>query len=162
MDKNEGIKSLVENDQTLEIVYFKKHKYSCTVAIKVSPDIRSYIINLCQSKVYMFSSRCNVTDRCYVKQCFHCQNYGHISKDCNVSKDDPTCMYCGGPHESRSCELKTSTESHRCCNCKKSRDKAISDNYTTHHAGAPDCPSLQSIISRIHKNTHLANTSKNN
>ena len=161
MDKNEGIKDLVQNDQTLEIVYFKKHNYSCTVAIKVSPNIRSFIFNSCQSKVYMFSSRCSVTDRCYVKQCFHCQNYGHISKDCKAKSDKPICMYCGDRHESRTCSSKASPEDHRCCNCKKSRDKAIRDNFASHHAGAPDCPSLQSIISRIHKNTYLTDSSKN-
>ena len=161
IDKNEGIKDLVQNDQTLDIVYFKKHKYSCTVAIKVSPDIRSYILNTCLSKLYMFSSRCNVTDRCYVKQCFHCQNYGHISKDCKVEAENPTCMYCGDRHESKTCEFKKSTEKHRCCNCKKSRDKTIREHVASHHAGAPDCPSLQLIISRIHKNTHLSVSSKN-
>ena len=161
MDKNDSIKTLVETDHTLEVVYFKKHKFSCTVAIKVSPEIRSHIFDSCSSKVYMFSSRCNVTDRCYVKQCFHCQNFGHISKDCAVKSNVPTCMYCSGPHETKSCSLKTSPESHLCCNCRKSPDETVNKNFATHNAGAQDCPVLQSIISRIHQNTQLSSVSKN-
>ena len=136
VDKNEAIKSFVQNGSTLEIVFYQKHKYSCTVAIKVSPDIRIHI-------------------RCYIKQCFHCQKFGHLSKECSTTSKDPICMYCSGRHETRLCTFKNSVAHHKCCNCDQSKDQNIAQKSNSPHAGAPSCPIAQHIMARIQGNTQL-------
>ena len=94
LDKNETVRFLVEKGSTIEVIYVQKHKTSCTVALKVSPELRHHIINSCNSKIYVFSARCRVADRYFYKQCFHCQCFGHVSSDCPGKNDPPVCMYC--------------------------------------------------------------------
>ena len=156
IDKNEGIKSLVTEGSVLEIVYFRKHKYSATVAVKVSPVLRHYILDKLHSKLFLFSSCCRVTDRCHYQQCYHCLKYGHISRNCPKADESPICMYCAGLHDSRTCEMKNSTADYRCNNCLVSKKPSINFN---HCACSPNCPSAQAIASRIQLNTQLETSS---
>ena len=152
VDKNDGVKTMVENGSTLEIVYFRKHKYSSTVAIKVSPDLRLYILEKLKAKLYLFSSCCRASDRCHYQQCYHCLKYGHISRNCPKSTESPICMYCAQFHDSRSCAMKDSASDYRCHNCLNSKQPSMNFN---HCACSPSCPSALAITNRIQMNTQL-------
>ena len=163
MDKNDGVKSLVESGSVLEIVYFRKHKYSATVAIKVSPELRLFILEKLKSKIFLFSNCCKASDRCHYQQCYHCLKYGHIAKDCPKASESPICMYCADTHDSRTCSKRKSTADYRCYNCISSNPPSTNFN---HCACSPNCPSALAIANRIQLNTQLvanANSqSKNN
>ena len=137
MGKNDGVKSLVESGSSLEIVYFRKHTFSATVAIKVSPELRLFILEKLNSKLFLFSNCCRVSDRCHYQQCYHCLKYGHIAKNCPKANDSPICMYCANSHDSRSCAMKKSTADYRCYNCLSS-DPPLS-NFN-HCACSSSCP----------------------
>ena len=156
LHKNESVKHLVENGSTVEVIYVQKHKYCCTAALKVSPDVRHHIINACQSKIYVFSSRCRVTDRYHYKQCFHCQGFGHVAGECPFKDEAPTCMYCSGNHLSRSCMHKRNRSRHTCSNCLKSSNPSISSKASSHNAGSHLCPMVAPIIESIQSKTNLA------
>ena len=157
-EKNEAIKSLMDtNESILEVVYVQKHKTTCTAALKVSPILRDHIVNACNSKLYVFSSRCRVEDRFFYHQCFHCQAVGHMSKSCSKINEDPVCMYCSRRHMSRDCPVKKHKSNHCCANCLNSSDTFLSANASTHNAASQFCPITVSYIndhvkSRIHIN----------
>lgn len=48
-----------------------------------------------------------------IMQCYNCQKYGHIARNCSV---EPKCGQCAGGHNTRSCSGKGET---RCTNCSK-------------------------------------------
>ena len=55
-----------------------------------------------------------------VIQCFKCQKYGHIQKDCHANQ--PICLRCAGKHSSAECHLKnnqvtTNKDMYKCANC---------------------------------------------
>ena len=164
IDKNEGVRSLVENGSTLEIVYFKQRNYTATVAVKVSPDIRLHILDKCDSKLYIFSGRCKISDRCHYQQCFHCLKFGHILKDCPRATHPPVCKFCTEAHDGKSCPKKDLPNEYKCANCKHSKSPHISKAFNTHSAASRDCPSVLSIVDRIQRNTLFTitqTTSKN-
>ena len=153
VDKNDGVRSLIEGGSSLDVVYFKQHKYTATVAIKVSPDIRLHILEKCDAKLYLFSGSCRASDRCHYQQCFHCLKFGHIFKECPRANNPPNCKYCTEAHDSRSCSIKDLIGQHKCVNCKHSKSPTVSGAYNTHNATSKDCPTAVSIVNRIHKNT---------
>ena len=156
MDKNDSVKNLVSEGGTLDVVYFKKRDYTATVAIKVSPEIRLHMLEKCDSKLYLFSGRCKVSDRCHYQQCYHCLKFGHIFKDCPRKTDSPICKFCADTHDSRGCSKKDLPNEHKCANCKHSKSPAISKLYNTHNAVSRECPSAVNIVDRIQRNTQFA------
>ena len=49
-DKNDSLNTLINTGLTLDVVYIQKHRASCTVALKVSPELRQHIMETCHSK----------------------------------------------------------------------------------------------------------------
>ena len=156
LQKNPGIKSLVERGSTLEVVYINKSNYEgYTVAIKVSPEIRLHVINQCSSRIYLFSSRRRTSDRCHYTQCYHCQKIGHLASECPDSGKESVCMFCAGNHRTMNCTVKKTHDKHKCANCMKSKDTEISSRSNTHNANSPDCPFSKQECQRLMKNTQL-------
>ena len=155
MSKNDEIKDLVTGGSILDVIFFQKHKYTCTVGLKVSPDIRSHILENCNSKLFIFTSRCEVKDRCFYKQCFYCQRHGHIANDCHAKarNDPPKCMYCAGNHATKNCSVKNQPNMHVCANCVGSKNLEISSNANSHNASSPICPASIKLMKRVVNST---------
>jgi hypothetical protein len=49
-----------------------------------------------------------------IKQCFRCQQYGHISTQCN---NNVMCSFCGGSHSTNDCMEKEHTDNRKCAAC---------------------------------------------
>ena len=159
LEKNDTVREFIEqNKSTLDIIYVQKHKHNCTAALRVSPDLRNHILNSCDAKLYLFSSRCRVEDRFFYYQCFHCQKLGHMSSDCPKKDNPPVCMYCSGNHFSRQCceSVKKDFNKQCCANCKSSNDTVISQNSTGHSAASQKCPITVQYIMHIKSRTQLA------
>ena len=156
LQKNDDIKTLVDEGHTFEIVYINKCLKSCTVAVKVSPLLRNTVINAKSSSVYIENRKCTVVDRFFYKQCYHCQKIGHTSHNCPGKLDLPTCMYCSNNHKSSSCPVKKDQDKYKCCNCAISTDKAVSSSCTTHTANSEKCPLIIKECRRIQNNTDFS------
>ena len=162
ISKNDSVKSMIDNHgATLEVIYVQKHRHSCTAAVKVSPNLREHIFNKCQGKLYIFSTRCNVEDRFYYQQCYHCQALGHTANRCPSKSEAPVCMYCSGRHRSSACTDKSNFSRHCCSNCLKSSDPVIKLNARSHNASSRMCPLALSFMSDIRSRTQLTECPKN-
>ena len=157
LKKNAYAQELVDLNHTLDVVYINANNNErfCTSAIKVSPLIRTKIIFENGGYVYIGNSKCQVSDRFFYKQCYHCQQIGHISKDCPSSKEKPICMYCSESHSTRFCRKKHQKDEHRCVNCAKSRSHDIFSKCTDHNSGSSNCPLAMREVQRLQKNTEM-------
>ena len=157
LKKNASTQELVRLNHTFEVVYINANKNErfCTSAIKVSPTIRKKIIFENEGYLYIGNSKCQVSDRYFYKQCYHCQQIGHISKDCPSHNEKPICMYCSESHSTRFCRKKHQRYEHRCVNCAKSRNKDIFSKCTSHNSGSSNCPLSLKEVERLKKNTEM-------
>ena len=169
IEKNPGIKELYGHDHTLSVVYLDKVKrfrdqkeyFDLTIGLKLSPSIYRVLFDQQQGTLYIGSRRYSVTDRFYIKTCYHCQMIGHTSADCNDAKSHklPVCMYCMGKHRSSICTNKQKKDVHVCARCLASPHGNDAECAKTHNAGSPYCPMLIRETNRLAANTDF--TSKN-
>ena len=90
--------------------------------IQVSPEIRESIRNN-GDRIHLSLERHVVKDRIHVIQCYHCQEYGHMSGSNYYKQNgsDATCFFCADKHSSKDCHVTTNKAKHRCSNCLKIR-----------------------------------------
>ena len=152
LEKNDVIEEMVKKDErTFEIVYVKSGYNYTTAGIKVSPAIRTYLME--QGFIYISETRCRVIDRIDLKQCFKCQKIGHIASQC---RENTVCMYCGGAHTTGACPYKDCPEYHRCRNCHLSTTVAIRENCHTHHSSDESCPIIQENMNVLKQRTEYS------
>ena len=156
LSRNENVKEVIDSnpDETLEVMMILKsmptnYEVSYTAVLKMSSKIRK-IIHKSGNSLYVSLSRCRVTDRYHVLQCYHCQKPSHHSNDCPDKGKEPTCMYCSGKHKSKMCPDK----SNKCCsNCLHSRNQTLQSNAYSHNAASLECPVMKPHRERIRDNT---------
>ena len=158
IDRNSYIKTLIDSTESnfLNVVMIQKvmpypNVVSYTAALKMSSPVRRAIYEN-GDRLYISLNRCKVTDRFYVKQCYHCQKHGHITDDCpDLKQNKPsTCLYCSGEHRSKNCPDKNNL----CCsNCIKSSNPAIVNGARAHSASSLKCPVLQAHVKNIQGKT---------
>ena len=148
-DKSSEIKDLVNKGSTMELCFTRvKGEYKHAV-IKMSPEIRSFISKR-NGQIYVGLSSCKAYDRFWVTQCYHCQGFGHVSSKCSRKNESPTCSFCAGRHESRTCENKSSP---KCCNCSAPGEHSGS---TDHFSSSMECPAMMVQRQQIIENTELS------
>ena len=162
LDKNENIRDLKEAGKMIKAVFFDlKERFA---VIQVAPEIRESIRQY-SDKVYLGLEVHHVRDRIHVIQCYHCQEYGHMtgSKFCRQKDADPTCFYCAGSHASKDCPHKRDrrTQQIRCSNCSKSRNHSEKNGAGTHKASDNLCPSYVRERERIMTRTTGCEQAKN-
>lgn len=89
---------------------------------------------------------CKIVDHVYLKRCFKCCGFSHISKECKHQKQ--TCSKCAGSHKFSECKAQKLC----CTNCKEANAKFKLNVDTKHHAWSKDCAVLQRRF-RVLKNT---------
>ncbi len=105
--------------------------------IRISNLIRDIIAKQ-GNRLFLGSQTCKVYDSFFVPRCYNCQEFGHHSKNCE--KEQPTCGFCAGEHETKGCSKKDDTSSKPICiNCKRS---SSTDTDISHYAGSFNCPLL--------------------
>ena len=52
------------------------------------------------------------------------------------------CLYCAGKHISKTCNLKTMPDEHKCSNCLKNTSLDIRKQAKSHISSTPQCPLL--------------------
>ena len=155
--RNDCVRQVLESDSdaTLEIVMLQKvmpshSSVSYMAAMKMSSSVRKAIYDN-GDRLYVSLKRCKVVDRFHIVQCFHCQEPGHLSKDCPT--ENATCYYCAGDHRSKECEHKNSEDKKCCSNCLKSSNPEVKRNAKSHTAASHQCPVMQSHILNMKSKT---------
>ena len=153
LSKNRDIRALVEKGLSLELLFTKtksendRHKVA---VLKMAPEIRSLVGR--SGYIYIGLSRCKAYDRFWVKQCYHCQGYGHLSSECPKKREDPCCAFCAESHESKSCNNR---DHPKCINCSRNPTRSC-DHYTF----SSDCPLMVQQRNKVIENTNFM-SSKN-
>lgn len=75
------------------------------------------------------------------RQCFKCQEYGHMSRDCKATEE--ICAYCSQKHRSGTCELKMEKMSHCCILCSNRKYDDVK-----HSTMSRDCPVRQEELQK--------------
>ena len=147
--KSPEIRELIDKGLTMELVFTKEKGQYKHAVVRMSPEIRASISKQ-GGRVYVGLSSCRAYDRFWVTQCFHCQKFGHKYADCPKKHEQPTCTFCAGHHESRSCTNKSSL----CCvNC----SSAGGDNANAaHSSSSEDCPTMVAECQRLIERTDLS------
>ena len=97
LEKNDFLKALHSGGGVFKVVFFdEKDRFA---VLQVSPEIREAIKQR-GDKLCLDLQQHLVRDRIHVIQCYHCQEYGHMSGSpfCKQKDSSPTCFYCAGPH----------------------------------------------------------------
>ena len=153
LEKNEHVQNLVQNHgRTFRIIFVNPGQNFITVGIKVSPDIRNFLIDA--NWIHIGNTRCKVTDRFDLKQCFKCQKFGHLSDQCRES--NTVCKYCGASHQTRTCPHKHDQEHHRCTNCSHSNIDNFKALCHTHHSASDSCPIIMLEKDKLRKKTEYS------
>ena len=149
-EKDDNLKTMSEHKDNVSVIGCWDMKdgsgviRSKKLAIKVTPNIRNYLILRNQGYVYLNLSRFRVYDRYKITQCFHCYEYNHIAKQCPNKNEPAICGRCSKTHETKICTAKTN----KCINCLKNTPNKPYD----HAAFSYECPFFekerQILISR--------------
>ena len=120
MKKNDELKKCLENSKKciFDVLFFAKNKDEKPIyaIVKVSPDIKNVVSKNTRLFINMSSHR--VTDCYHILQCYRSQSFGHKSSSCPLANTgDSICLYCAGKHISKTCNLKTMPDEHKCSNC---------------------------------------------
>ena len=164
LDKNHCISNLVQMGHTMQVVFLSKTRNgslldNITVGLKVSPSIRTSILTDQSGYIFVAGKRILFNDRFHVKQCYHCQQLGHISIDCPEKNNSPICLYCMSDHRSATCPHKQTVNKHCCAKCHTSKNPEYVLNYMCHNSASLDCPVLVRECKRLASITDF--TSKN-
>ena len=140
--KNQSIDELVNSGHTLQVVYLGKisPRNTISVGLKVSPTIRRAIFDSLNGFIFIGGRRITVKDRFFIKQCYHCQLYGHLSTDCPRQQSPPTCLYCMDSHRSSNCPHKTNKSCHSCAKCAASTIQSDVAGHNSHNSSSSTCP----------------------
>lgn len=145
LHKNDNIKELKNQGKSFDIQFVKEGKFSNMIIFKVDAAIRNVIIAN-KNRLYFDMEGHYMTDHKYVKQCFKCQRFGHISEKCK--QNDTCCMYCSLCHNSKDCPNKQDQTKYRCSNCVRSSNIQIKEN-ANHTSSSRRCPYIQREICNL-------------
>ena len=155
LEKDKTLSDLITNNgYTMEVVFI--HDKGQYAIVKMSPEIRSYIINNGR-KVNVDLSIKHVKDQLHLTQCFTCQEFGHKtgSPHCKASSGSPVCLYCAGSHLSKNCldTVKKDSSKHKCSNCLKSTISTERDGAIGHTTTNSACPRVVRESKRMFSRT---------
>lgn len=114
--------------EDVKVVYIKTNKRNetKTVYAELKPKLFQKIMN--ENHVYIGWQRCRCFEDFNLSRCFHCNGYGHSSKNC---RNELSCQYCAGKHDGRSCPNKSEKQ---CVNCLTANEKYKTDKDVKHYA----------------------------
>lgn len=137
---NESIK---EFDLKIIAIIPKKYhgQMSKDIIVEVKNDVYKKLLDL--SVLILPWRECRVYEHLYLKRCFKCCGFSHISQQCK--QNNQYCSKCAGNHKFDSCNSKKMC----CINCKMANEKSNLKLDTRHHAYSKECiHSCYSILQR--------------
>ena len=117
-NKNPALKDLIDKNKTFDILFIKedlrRNRFSMA-AVKVDVEIYN-VIKSQQYQIFIDFSRCRVTDRIHVTQCYNCQKFGHMKNNCSNNAAQ-VCRFCSCNHDGKICPNKGNYDLYKCANC---------------------------------------------
>ena len=89
-DKNPRLKNFIsDNKLNFDLLFTKENnsKSNKSAIFKVSPELRNYLVNEMNGKVFIGLMQCRLFDRYFIKKCRKCQNFGHFTNVCKSEID---------------------------------------------------------------------------
>ena len=137
-EKNPTLNTLIKQGKFFKVLFINKDPRkpdSSYAAVKVDKQVYEAIKSL-HFQIYVDFSRCHVSNRLRLTQCYRCQKFGHTDIDCPLKpKETFVCRYCSGNHDGRSCQLKSHQDKLKCANCS-----------AKHSSTYKKCPVLQNQL----------------
>ena len=149
--KNPHLRTLIEKGNVFDIVLIEenyKQKRLSNAVVRVDEDVYKAIRDL-KFQIFIDFSRCHVTDRFKIIQCYKCQKFGHLRMNCTSRTQ--VCRFCSKDHDSKSCNAKGNMAIYKCGNC--------SLNHSTTYYG---CPVLQKQVEHLASRTLCMETFSKN
>ena len=134
-DKNPRLRELIDKGNTFDILLIEenyKQKRFSNAAVRIDADVYN-AIQAMNFQIFIDFSRCHVANRFRIIQCYKCQKFGHMRKNC-TSKTE-ICRFCSMNHESKNCNHRRNTSMYKCGNCGL--------NHSSTYYG---CPALQARV----------------
>ena len=151
-EKNSTIKRLIDNGSIFEILFIKEDRLKpnlCFAVAKVDKSIYNEIRSL-KYQLYIDFSRCKVSNRFHLPQCYNCQKFGHTRDRCPTN-NTIVCRFCTSNHDSKTCQHKGNVENYKCANC-----------GSNHSSTYVKCPVIQSQLQAMLNRTQgMESLSKN-
>ena len=148
---NEWLDDMVSSGEKFEVLFTYEVKDWSSIVCKVSPNIRTEIINHGNS-LKIENRLCPMHDRFHVLQCGNCLGFGHKTKVCK--KDAPCCSHCGESHRWKDCPHRDQEEKKHCFNCEKVKKENVSNcNQTKHDARSRLCPAYKNQLKKLIEKT---------
>ena len=136
----------INEAEKMNITFIKKIKNKNTSTIFFECSSALYWKMMSQKKIFIGWERYSVYENLNIHRCFKCQEYYHKIDEC---KNEVTCEYCAGNHESNICTKQTM----KCKNCFNANDRYKTKYNTCHASSDPECPTnkyhLNLLRSRI-------------
>lgn len=116
----------------------KKYKNS-SIIMELDPKTHNYLLN--KEKVNVGWSRGNVYNHVSILQCFNCQGFYHLAKDC---EEEQSCSFCSDRHTYKDCNSKQT----KCINCIKAKTNLNIEIDTNHSALDKNCPCYIRVLKK--------------
>ena len=146
LEKNNLIEELIKNGEKFDLLFSKPAAGNTKHYIfKCSPKLRKTIFDN-GGYIYLDLGRYRVYDRYHVLQCYHCQGFGHLAKNCESAKQNipRNCGKCCEDHKTEEC-LSLNL---KCSNCVKAGKENVN-----HRSRDDACPLYNNERKRIINNT---------
>ena len=153
LSKNPIINEAIERGCMLEIVFIQETEesnYNFAVA-KIDLEMMK-LIERKGNFLNIHFSRCRVTKRIHVLQCYTCQKFGHkagdekcLHKGTNIN----VCMYCSENHKASVCPNRKAKDKHQCANCLNSNIESIKVKAIGHSTSSQECPIFKNELNRV-------------
>ena len=118
-----------------------------TWVLEVSPKIWQIIKN--RRSLHFGWTACRFNEYLYIKRCYRCQRFGHISTECKDSASGEVCGGCAGGHTTKGC-----TATKQCINCCRfnAQNPTKRQLSTNHSVFSNDCECLQRLKEKLMQN----------
>lgn len=136
---NEQIKDVVMN--LITVIPKKVRGYSSNdIVVEVDADVYKRLLDW--GVLNLPWRECRVLEHIYLKRCFKCCGFSHMSNEC---QNEQFCSKCAGNHKHTVCRSKK-----QCCvNCKMANERLNLRLDTNHHAWSRNCDVLQRRIQKM-------------
>jgi hypothetical protein len=127
----------------------RQNETTNTWVLEISPNVWNILRN--RRSIYMGWNACRFEEYLYIKRCYHCQRFGHISNECKDKELAEICGNCSGSHSTKGC---TKTSVKKCTNCLRFNIQNPNKRQlsTNHSVFSTDCECLKRLKEKIIQN----------
>ena len=158
IDRNRCLDNIENVKEKIWFIFRKSSNYIgyFDYLLKCDPEVRR-AVHSNGDKICLRFGRYDIVDSYHVTICYHCQQHGHIAKDCPAK--DKICPNCAENHGIKECNVQLNCRKCFTCTEAKQDDRNKSNDWikaidACHRANTSSCPLFVAVIQRIKDNTN--------